>query len=282
MMTEEQYRELQKEHPDVLKEGLGSVVTGVESAEKGNKQLGEIRDNTGERLKAASEVKLSVEQAELLENLEKQYPQMQATLEKYEIPTTGMPTWEQVKRGLTPEVLDKALRHRFFRPILLLVPPTTRQSKLEAINKRATRDQRGHFFAYDLTDNDLWNGGKSENENKWRASIVEGAQNPYRKIGVEGGTYNKMSRALAKEYENSGLDVINDTDTYLTLQMRGREDGYVPDTRNFTVLNSKNLTESSPVACGEYGDLVGVQGDDSARVDSGLDLRGLVEVDVQS
>jgi hypothetical protein len=283
IMTEEQYRELQKEHPDVLKEGLGSVVTGVESAEKEKKRLGEMREATGEKAKAATGVELSAEQAELLEKLEAQYPKMQATLERYEISTEGMPTWEQVKKGLTPEVLDKALK--LAEPTLLLIPPTPRQSKVEAINKHPAKGQKYDTATYKLNDNDLWNGGKSKAENKWRVSIVDGIQDVQQDNEIYEGerTNYEMSKAWVKKYEEQGLDVMNDSDAYLTLMMKGLAEGKPIDPNTFSVLNGKNLTKTSRIAFG-YWNVVQVR---MAYVNSfvtsgNLRLRGSVDVDVQS
>jgi len=258
------------------------VETGDVSAEKVNAALDGIRSTTREKAKAASEVELSVEQAELLENLEKQYPQMQATLEKYEIPTAGMPTWEQVKRGLTPEVLDKALK--LAESTLLLVPPTSRKSKVDAIDEHKVKGQRD-TYTYELKDYNLWNGGKSKAENKWRVSIVDGVQDVEQDSEIYDGkrTNYEMSKAWVKKYEDQGLDVMNDADAYLTLMMKGLAEGKPIDPKYWTALNAKNLTESSPVAFGDWYDgqvrLVYDSPDDASDY---LRLRGSVGVDVPS
>ena len=85
------------------------------------KDISAVRETTADSAKAASEVELSPEQTELLNNLKSQYPSMKSALEKREISTEGMPTWERIQQGLTPEVLNKALK--LAEPSLFLIPP---------------------------------------------------------------------------------------------------------------------------------------------------------------
>ncbi len=261
----------------------GLVENGDVSAETVNATLDRLRTKTHERLKTASTVEqeLSVEQAELLEKLEAQYPTMKATLERYEISTKGMPTWEQVKKGLTPEVLDKALK--LAEPTLLLVPPTTRQSKVEAIDKHPAKGQKYDTYTYELKDNHLWNGDKAKTENKWRVAIVDGIQNVAQDHEIYDGkrTNYEMSKLWVKKYEDQGLDVMNDADAYLTLMMKGLAEGKPLDPQTFTVLNGKNLTKSSSVASGRwYNAQVYLYSEYPDDVYNNLRLRGSVGVDV--
>ncbi|MBU1954127.1 hypothetical protein KKH03_04100 [Patescibacteria group bacterium] len=228
-----------------------------------------------------SGIESSKEQAGLLKNLEAQYPTMQATFERYEIFTKGMPTWEQVKKGLTPEVLDKALK--LAEPTLLLIPPTTRLSKVVAINKHPAKGQKFDTYTHELENNDLWNGGKSKTENKWQVSIVEGIQNVAQDEQIYNGERNnyEMSRLWVKKYEDRGLDVMNDAGAYLTLMMKGLVEGKPIDSQTFTALNGKNLTETSFVAVGVWSDVqVRLTGDYPDSVGDSLRLRGSVGVDV--
>ena len=252
--------------------------------------LNGLRAMAGERARFASRVELFVEQTEqtkqteLLTKLEAQYPTMKATLESYKISTKDMPAWEQVRKGLTPEVFDKALK--LAEPTLLLVPPTTLQSKVEAINP--AKDQNDTYtYTYELENNDLWNGGKKKIENKWRVAIVEGVQEVAQdaKIYDDKKTNYEMIKAWVKKYEEQGLDVMNDADAYLILIMKGLAEGKPVDLKTFTVLNGKNLTESSRVAWGGWRGVnvrLGrkeVDPDFSFSYDF-LRLRGLVWVDV--
>jgi len=286
-MAESPYRKEPLKIPkDATKADLESVLsnlveTGAVAAEKVNGLLDQMRSETHVRLKAASEVELSVEQAELLENLEVQYPAMKSTLERYEISAKGMPTWEQIKKGLTSEVLDKALK--LAEPTLLLVPPTTRKSKVEAIDKHKVKGQTHDTYTYELNDNDLWNGGKSKTENKWKVSIVEGVQDIEQDEEIYDGkrTNYEMSKAWVKKYEDQGLEAMEGADAYLTLMMKGLAEGKPIDKNFFTVLNGKNLTKSSLVALGYWRDLqVNLRYAFPAETNLYLRLRGSVGVDV--
>lgn len=278
----QQLRSLDGVSPDELRSILEQTVEAhPELAEEINGRLDHMRRTTGDRLKAASTVELSVEQAELLETLEQQYPKMQATFERYEISTKGMPTWEQVKKGLTPEVLDKALK--LSEPTLLLVPPTTRQSKVDAINKHPVKGQKYDTYAYELRDNNLWNDGNSKTENKWRVAIVDGVQDIEQDNEIYDGkrTNYEMSKLWVKKYQEQGLDVMNDADAYLTLMMNGLAEGKPLDPQSFTVLNGKNLTKTSRVAGGYWNDdQVCLDDSDPYGVYNLLRLRGSVGVDV--
>jgi ribosomal protein L30E len=192
------------------------------------------------------------EQIELIDFLEKDYAKMRGTLEHYEISTDGMPTWELVKKGLTREVLTKALK--LAKPTLLLVAPNSRESKVEAVNSHRVIGQID-TYTYEINDDDLWNEGKPQAE-KWRVSIVEGIQNVAKDVKIYGGrrTNYEMCKLWVKKYEDQGLDVINDADTYLTLMMKSLGEGKPMDTDTCTVLNGKNLEKTSLMAYGDWDD----------------------------
>ena len=270
----------------VSRDDLKSLVEGLVEAnpalaDKINARVDLMRETTGQRLKAVSEIQLSVEQSELLKNLEAQYPAMKATLERRKIPTEGMPSFEQIKKGLTPEVLDKALKHK--EPALLLIPPTTRKSKVEAIDKYPAKGQKRDTYLYKLDDNDLWNGGKSQTENKWRVKIDEGVQDVPQDYKIFACRRNNflMSKLWVEKYAKEDLDVINDADEYLILMMKRLDEGQPIDPKTWCVINGKNMTKNSLVAYGNWGDIqVGLGYDDPDHGNIYLRLRGSVGVDV--
>jgi len=287
MSSSDELKQQLKSLADVRRESLEAVLTklvetGAVSAEKVNSLVEQIRETTGKKIKAARKVKLSVEQAELLEELEAQYPTMQATLKRYEISTQGIPTWEQIKKGLTSDVIDKTLK--LGEPTLLLVPPTTRQSKVEAINNHPVKGQKHDTYTHELNSNNLWNKGKSKPENKWRVSIVDGVQDVETDPEIIRGTNYEMSKAWVKKYKDQGLDVMDNADAYLTLVMKGLAEDKPVDSKTCTVLNGKNLTEHSHIAYGSWGDDQGwlsvINPDSSGG--TRLRLRASVEIDVQS
>jgi len=191
----------------------------------------------------------SLEQAQLLTALKKQYTKMKSVLKRYKIPETGIPVWEKIKCGLTPEILEKVLNLK--EPALLLVAPTTRQSKVEAIRKHRIRKQKTDVETYEFDNDNLWNGGKSETNTQWRVVIVDGMKDIPADQEIS-GTNEEMVRKWNEKYAKDALDIINDANTYLTLMMRGIAEGNPPDQHYLTVLNLKNLTESAPLAYGNY------------------------------
>jgi len=220
--------------------------------------------------------------AELLETLEGQHPQMQVALERVEISTAGMPSWEAVKVGLTPEVLDKALKMQ--EPTLVMVPPTTRQSKVEAINKHPAKGQRYDTKPYDFQNNSFWNDSKGETKNRWRVAIVEGAEvvTPDPKITDGHKRASEMAKEYCFKYMKDGLDVIGDADTYLTLMLKALAEGKPVDPKqSFTVLNAKGAATNSMLACGSWHDRVILNDANPDYYDVRLRLRSLVKVDVQ-
>ncbi len=225
--------------------------------------------------------RLTKEQIELMSQLEAQYPKMRASLEQRKISTKGMPTWERIKKALTPEVLNKALK--LAEPALLLIPPTTRQSKVEAINKNPATCQTQDTYTYEFNDNNLWNGGNPQTENKWRISIVEGIRDIAQDNEIYDGkrTNFEMAKLWVEKYEKEGLDVMNDADSYLVLMMKRMDEGKPVDPNTYTVLNGKNLTKDALVALGLWdNDQVRLFYDNPDFVDFSLRLRGSVGVDV--
>lgn len=221
------------------------------------------------------------EQAELLKNLEVQYPAMKSALERYAISTEGMPSWEQVKQGLTPEVLNKALKLE--KPSLLLIPPTTRPSKVEAIDRHPAEGQERNTHTYEMDDDNLWNGGEAETDKKWRVSIVEGVEDVEQDLEIYDGrkTNYEMTKEWVAKLEARGLDVMNDADTYLTLMMKGLVEGKPVDQKTFTVLNGKNLKKGALVALGRWSVDRFLLVSDLPHISSiNLRLRGSVGVDV--
>jgi hypothetical protein len=264
---------------EVLKHALEMLVKGGDvPAEKVNTAI-QISSIIHARAIAASEIKLSVEQAELLTKMEVQYPAMQAAFDKFHISTKGMPEWEQVKKGLTPQVLEKALLLK--EPALLLVPPTPRKSKVKAINKHPVQGQEYDISTCELKNDDLWNGGRSKTEHAWRVCIADGVQDVAQDPEIYDGirTNYDMSKASVKKLEDQGLDMVNDADVYLCLLMRSLVEGKPIDTKTYTVLNGKNLKESDLIALGRWEHVRAALSSDFPDVSSlALRLRGLVEV----
>ena len=257
---------------------INLVEAGAVSAETVKSQLAQIRATTGERLIAASKVESPLEQAELLVNLANQYIAMRATLNRYEISTEGMPTWKLIRESLTPEVLEKALK--LVEPALLLVPPTTTQSKVEAIDKHPAEGQR---YATEHRLGEPWNREKSNIEKKWRVFIVEGVRDVDEDLSIYDGI--KTNQQMVKEWlamrEAQGLDVMDDVDAYLTLMMKALAEGKPVDMKNATVLNAKSLTESTFLLTGRWDvNCVNLGYDESDDCDPCLCLRDSIEVDV--
>ncbi len=239
-----------------------------------------------EGLKSAiAEVK-GLLQLEVLK-LEQQYSQMVKTLEHYEISTAGMPTLESIKKALTNNLEVARKTQQLEKPTLLLIPATSRQSKVKVIDEHKVEGQEDDTYTHRFEDNDLWNGGEPdevEADNKWRVEIVEGIQDVPQDKEIYNGKRNnyEMLKLWVEKLNNKGLDVINDADAYLTLMMRSLVDGKPVDSKTYTVLNGKSLTKGSLVALGLWNvDGVYLLRDDSGHVNDHLRLRGSVGVDVQ-
>ena len=130
---------------------------------------------THQKAQVALEMQLSPEQAELLTNLEAQYPTMKASLERRKISTRGIPNWAQIKQGLTPEVIEKSLKLK--EPALLLIAPTSYASKARAILHHPPQGQEyGHKIDH-LKENSIWNDGKCSTEKQWQVKVAEGVEN---------------------------------------------------------------------------------------------------------
>jgi len=240
-----------------------------------------VNCTVGENVNTKTNAKESGEQAEILKEYEKQYGEMEKTLDFYEISKKGMPSFEQVKKGLTKEVLEKA--SKLSQPTLLLVPPTTRAEKVKALDQHKISLQKYDTFTYDFKNDDLWNNGENEKSTKkWEVQIVEGVQDVKKDENITGTNY-EMTKKLVEKYEKQGLDIVSGADVYLTLMMRSLQTGKPIDKDFFTVLNGKNLTKSSLVAYGRwYRVQVFLDYAYPSRSFFNLRLRGAVRVDVQN
>ncbi|PKL36856.1 hypothetical protein CVV38_03095 [Candidatus Peregrinibacteria bacterium HGW-Peregrinibacteria-1] len=184
---------------------------------------------------------------ELLPIMEEQYPTMKSVLEHYEMPMTGCPSWEQIKKGLTPEVLAKATKLK--EPTLLLVPPNSRQDKFAAINTPLT----GDTTIYDPENNYLWSNGVPETKD-WEVLIVDGAQNIEQDPAIDVGKKKQCQilKEWAQKLRNEGLEPLTGANSYLTLQMAKLQTNEVVDDNSYSVLNVDALIENWLVACGNY------------------------------
>lgn len=211
------------------------------------------------------------------ENFEQHYQQMKSALEKYKISTEGIPTWESVHKSLTPEIQAKVLKLK--EPHLILIPPTDRQSKIKAIDSHKVSLQEHDTEVQKLENNDLWNGGKAENEKKWRVAIVDGVQEVEADPAIT-GTNVEMSKSWIEKYAKQGLDVINDADTYLTLKMKKLTEGKLVDIKHFTVLNGKNVQPKASIGYGAWNNGMITLFERSADVTPSKDLRlrGMIEL----
>lgn len=192
-----------------------------------------------------------------------------------------MPTWDKIKEGLTPEVLDKALKLK--EPALLLIPPTTRQLKVEALNKHKVEGQEHDTYTHDLKNDDLWHSGESEKNKKWIVAIVEGVQEVEADENIDPVqmTNHKMSKAWKEKFKSQGLDIMEGADAYLTLMMKSLQEGTPLDKKYWTVLNAKNSEQTSFVAGGGCGcDRVYLDYGYPSRSYHSLRARGSVRVDV--
>lgn len=220
---------------------------------------------------------LSYEQVELLRNMEEQYGLMVSALDRYEISKEGMPGWDEIKGCLTPEVIAKALKLEV--PTLIMLPPTTRQAKVDVLDQHKVEGQ-SKTVTYEFSDNNLWNAGKSDMENKWHVDIVEGVEDVPADPDISGTNY-EMTKQWVEKYEKQGLDVVEGADPYLMLQMRAFPSGKKIDSQTFTVLNPKNVTEKSPVAGGHRDNSkvrVILATDNSANSNKCLRVRASVRV----
>ncbi len=200
------------------------------------------------------EYNLSAEQKEsLLNDLKYQYHLSLKVFRKNsppfeDRPAGQAPSWEQIKPGLTPEILDKIAKMR--EPMLLLIPPTSAPSKIRAIELNSkSSSYPSRITVPDLGNADLWNGGQSEFSKEWRVGIAEGFPDEAADPNITGDNL-KMAEGWLFKYLAEGFDVINDLDTYLTLVMHALACKKPLDTKTLTVLNSKNLQAGKWLAYG--------------------------------
>jgi hypothetical protein len=222
----------------------------------------------------------AIERQNLLPKFEAQFSLMQATLDRYEISMQEMPTWEQISMGLTQEVLEKALL--LAEPTLLLVPPTTRKEKVEAINRNPSEWHKHETVIFRITDDSLWDSGNANPANKWRILIVDGVQNVEQDSAIFNGKRKNFEivKQWVKKYEEQGLKVMNDADAYLVLTMKGQTEEKPVDTNTKTVLNGANLKPEALVAYGSGGDRVDLLYDQPDNIGDSFRLRGMIEVAV--
>jgi len=232
-----------------------------------------------------------VEHAELLADLENQYPQMVATLEKYGLMSKRdkMPSWEQIKNYLNADILEKTLKLE--EPTLIIIPPVSRQGMVNAINTHKVKGKEYDTYTSEFENDDLWNGGKLETNDAWEVAIVTGVQDVKADKAIKGTNYQR-AKAWVRTYADQGVDVINNSRTYLTLMMRSLAAGKPIDIfaasksinmEGMTILNAlnvKNLNESSYVAYGYWNTVQVRFGYSLSYLDnnSNLRVRGLVRV----
>ncbi len=251
MSSEKAYREPPLKIPkdtsrDQLEAALMEIVESDPAlVEKAKNVLDRLILSTSKNIKLVSGIELSPEQAELLANLEAQYPKMKTTLEKRNISTAGMPTWEQIKKELTQEVLNKALK--LAEPALLLVPPITRQEMVDLLLKyKGDQEKHGLYFASTyFGDKNRWDGGKAQTESKWRVKIDEGIQDVEADPEINNFqiTFYQAVVELLNKLQAQGLDVMNDAISWLTLLIKSLDEGKVIDSNQYgTILNAKNYT----------------------------------------
>ncbi len=193
---------------------------------------------------------LSAKEKEMFEELEQHYDRMMEVLTHYKIPTSECPRKEKVLGALKPEILSVLID--LCEPRLLLVSPENRMMKMNALdsNRRKKQDP-GHI--YDVQDNNLWNGGNTNVEKqKWRVGVVEGKRDGINPISINATITRENIKDAVKKYRERGFDVVNDADTYLTLMMLSLAEDRPIDFLSATVLNGKNITNSSPFAFGRY------------------------------
>ncbi len=235
---------------------------------------------------------------ELLEFLEGDYTRMLEALRKFGISLEGAPTFEAIKKGLTPEVLEKAFKLQ--EPTLSLIPPLTRLQMMNAIDSQPGRGQlslRGGTFQ---ADNDLlWNEGLAEENLGWEVYIEEGAQDvPFdkdiywerkpdanRRNGRERITRDQVILWLQK-YTKQGLEVMSGARRYLTLMLKSLAEEKPIGNEFWTVLNphavSKDKKAGQPLGIGILRGYVSLALDyaniPSLNGRAGIRLRGAVRV----
>ncbi|OGC81873.1 MAG: hypothetical protein A2V81_04770 [Candidatus Abawacabacteria bacterium RBG_16_42_10] len=201
----------------------------------------------------------------LEEVFENDYSRMLEALKKFGISLEGVPTFEAIKRGLTPEVLKKASSFR--RAFLSLTPPLTRQQMIMAIDSQQGRHPfiKANSIIYP-TDNDLlWNEGQAEENLAWEVNIEEGWGNiPFDEAIYWGDERKNKSRTnheqvklWMQKYKDQGLEVMSGARRYLTVMIEAlaRGDFIDGNRREFaaTVLNPHVVSKDQNALVGHGG-----------------------------
>jgi hypothetical protein len=217
--------------------GYSGTVNLLEEHDKEQREheIADLREQLGER-------ELTPEQVELLETLEVQYTKWSEVFEHYEVPTDGMPTWEEVKNTfLPPEVLEAALHHE--RPTLNITPPLTRKQMIELIDTHKVSVQKADTYTYGLDEDAMWSGGKPEvpGELKWEVRVDEGVKNVAVDPAINPQTMNnrQMIKACKKKLAAQGLKPVEGARRGLSLSMYYLSEGDPLDTETFTNLSTE-------------------------------------------
>lgn len=203
---------------------------------------------------------ISLEEAKLFAVLEKQYLAMVSALERYTLlpsgrehyydgdnPRSFLPSWKKIKSCLSVDVLERV--RRLEEPILVIVPPVTRQAMVEAINAHNVKGKEHDTYTHQFENNDLWNGGRQRCNDEYEVVIVTGVQDVQDDPSIQ-GTNNTRAKKWLKKYASQGIDVVNDAQTYLALMINRLAVGKPIDRETWTVVNAKNLTETSVLIAG--------------------------------
>lgn len=260
-----------REELEALVKGL--VGKRIVSAETINNELDQIRVKIGELANAASavtggsareqsavsrgpEIIISSPEKKLLGKLEEDYEKQAEDLRVTGQANENMFSRLQIIKALTPEVLARALRiEKLIKgatPKGLLVPDNDRHEKVTAINDNKVPGQEYVTPFYDAYNKDLWNGGQEWPEHgQWQYKIIQGEQDVADDSKIRGTNFDRAKAWVAK-IEKAGLDVLSGADTYLAAMRQALVEGKPLDPNTFTVLNAKNLTNSSRVAIGNW------------------------------
>jgi hypothetical protein len=157
---------------------------------------------------------------------------------------------------LTPEVLARALRiEKLGKGATvkgLLIADNDRHGKMAAINDNEVPGQEYDTAFYDQNNKDLWNGGQEWPEHgQWQYKILQGEQDVADDSKIRGTNFQR-SKAWVAKIEKAGLEVLTGADPYLAAVRQALLEEKPLDKNTFTVLNAKNLTNSSHVARGNW------------------------------
>jgi len=222
--------------------------------------LDTILDKAKDKVNTVTEAASPAEQERLLREMESLFVRARRVLpDKYEIYIDCMPSWEDVKSGLTPDVIASALKLKKPKRKLLLVPPADPASLIFMFdNHKSGRHINDTFspqyrFATEESLKQLWLGGK-DLPRKWRASIVEGVEEVDPIAGIT--RRDDWNRELIAEHVDNirkeGLDVVNDLAEYTVLEMMAIEDGTHLDEKGKTILNGANIRGGGSVAYADW------------------------------